>query len=47
MNNSTFVKKWFDLNYLNEIEIKQETNQKRSTLKELNERRKTLLTIKE
>ena len=36
MNNTRFAKKWFELNYLHQIELKQKRNQNRLTLKELN-----------
>ncbi len=46
MNNSTFARKWFEENYLDHIKINTTFFKKsKTTLKDLDERRKTLISI--
>jgi hypothetical protein len=47
MNNPTFVRVWFELNYLKQIEEEPSAFRVKSTISELDERRKKLLTIRE
>lgn len=47
MNNPTFVRIWFELNYLKQIEEEPSAFKVKSTISELDERRKKLLAIRE
>jgi hypothetical protein len=47
MNNPTFVRIWFELNYLKQIEDEPSAFKVKSTISELDERRKKLLAIRE
>jgi hypothetical protein len=47
MNNPTFVRIWFELNYLKQIEEEPSAFRVKSTISELDERRKKLLAIRE
>jgi hypothetical protein len=47
MNNPTFVRVWFELNYLKQIEEEPSAFRVKSTISELDERRKKLLAIRE